>query len=620
MKVKFGKLFLALPPIIFVVFYSGGFISQCIYNYTTWQTGGGTLGDGTTPFFPSANIMDCLKSAFHFPYGLYGILICVVLLGVLLLFVMRIGFGEKGRKDQERNFSYSDKGTYGTAGFMTKKELSGILETVSDIRYSNGIILGELDNKIVCLPQNTRLNSHIAVYGSSGSMKSRAFCRNMIFQSVKRGNSMIITDPKSELYESMSEYLREHDYTVRVFNLTDPEHSDSWNCLQEIQGDEIMAQIFADVVIKNTGAGKSDHFWDSSEMNLLKALILYVEQNYPEQKKSIGEVYKLLTLKSEKELNAIFDMLPLSHPAKPPYQIYQQASDSVRTGIIIGLGSRLQVFQNQLICDITSHDEIELTLPGCKKCAYFCIISDQNSTFDFLSALFFNFLFIKLVQYADRNCKDGKLPVAVNIIGDEWPNVGTLTDFCKKLSTIRSRNINMTGICFQSISQLQNRYPQTEWREILGSCDTQIFLGTTDDVTAKFISDRSGDISVNVHSKSKMLGTWRISDYTPEYRETHSLGKRKLLTPDEVLRLPIHEALIIIKGQKILKVNKFDYTHHPEYRKLHAVKASEHIPKWHCKKNDKQESLIQKSKKEKHIVHEQNNAVLIDKETIIEKE
>ena len=167
---------------------------------------------------------------------------------------------------------------------------------------------------------------------------------------------------------------------------------------------------------------------------------------------------------------------------------------------------------------------------------------------------------------------------------------------------------------------MQNRYPQTEWREILGSCDTQIFLGTTDDVTAKFISDRSGDISVNVHSKSKMLGTWRISDYTPEYRETHSLGKRKLLTPDEVLRLPIHEALIIIKGQKILKVNKFDYTHHPEYRKLHAVKASEHIPKWHYKKNDKQESLIQKSKKEKHIVQEQNNAVLIDKETIIEKE
>ena len=123
-------------------------------------------------------------------------------------------------------------------------------------------------------------------------------------------------------------------------------------------------------------------------MNLLKALILYVDQGFPPEAKNIGQVYKLLTMSSEKELNSLFDLLPVSHPAKVPYCIYKQASDTVRSGVIIGLGSRLQVFQNKLIRQITSYDEINLTLPGKEKCAYFCITSDQDSTFDFLSSLF----------------------------------------------------------------------------------------------------------------------------------------------------------------------------------------------------------------------------------------
>ena len=170
-----------------------------------------------------------------------------------------------------------------------------------------------------------------------------------------------------------------------------------------------MAQVFADVIIQNTGSAKGDHFWDNAEMNLLKALILYVDQGFPPEAKNIGQVYKLLTMSSEKELNSLFDLLPVSHPAKVPYCIYKQASDTVRSGVIIGLGSRLQVFQNKLIRQITSYDEINLTLPGKEKCAYFCITSDQDSTFDFLSSLFMTFVFIKLVRYADTYGEDGKL-------------------------------------------------------------------------------------------------------------------------------------------------------------------------------------------------------------------
>ena len=205
-------------------------------------------------------------------------------------------------------------------------------------------------------------------------------------------------------------YLENAGYIVKSFNLVNPENSDSWNCLGEIGGQETMAQVFADVIIQNTGSAKGDHFWDNAEMNLLKALILYVDQGFPPEAKNIGQVYKLLTMSSEKELNSLFDLLPVSHPAKVPYCIYKQASDTVRSGVIIGLGSRLQVFQNKLIRQITSYDEINLTLPGKEKCAYFCITSDQDSTFDFLSSLFMTFVFIKLVRYADtygkmENCR-----------------------------------------------------------------------------------------------------------------------------------------------------------------------------------------------------------------------
>ena len=154
-----------------------------------------------------------------------------------------------------------------------------------------------------------------------------------------------------------------------------------------------------------------------------------------------------------------------------------------------------------------------------------------------------------------------------------------IADLTKKISTIRSRQLSISCI-FQNLPQMQNRYPLNQWQEIIGNCDTQLFLGCTDELTAEFISNRTGEVSVAVSSQAKQLNTWRVSDYTPEYRETHSIGKRKLLTPDEVLRLPLDEALIILRGQKVLKVGKYDYTLHPESQKLKESRASDHIPEW----------------------------------------
>lgn len=516
---------------------------------------------------------------FRWPYGLYGVGGCIAALAVLVFMVMRMGYSETGAYDRERNLIYSNKGTYGTAGFMTKKELKGVLDLVPNIRKHPGIILGEIDGEVICVPLKTRFNGNLAVYGASGSKKTRAFCMNMILQSAARRSSLVICDPKSELYEKSSAYLRDQGYTVKVFNLVTPSASDSWNCLSEIEGQELMAQLFCDVIIKNTGSERGDHFWDNAELNLLKALVLYVERGYPPEKRNIGEVYQLLAMSSEKELNAIFDVLDISHPAKAPYSIFKQSSESVRGGVIIGLGSRLQVFQNKDIRNITGYDEIDLELPGKQPCAYYCITSDQDSTFDFLSSLFLSFIFIKLVRYADQNCPGGVLPVPVHVLGEELCACGVIPDLSRKISVIRSRNISMSCV-FQNLAGLQNRYPQNQWQEILGNCDITLFLGCTDALTAQFISDRTGEASIAVTSKAKQLGTWRISNYTPEYRETSGVGKRKLMTMDEVLRMDVDRALVILRGRNVLEVDKYDYSKHPESKKLHPSKAASHIPAW----------------------------------------
>ena len=573
------KALAALPFAIAALLYGGGYIGQFLYNHHVWQQAGGTLYSGTSPEFPDSGFLPCVLAAFRFPYGLYGVGICVAVIGILVFMVMRMGYSETGEYDRDRNLVYSNKGTYGTAGFMTKKEMKGVLDLVSDIRKHHGIILGELDGQVLCVPEDTRFNGNIAVYGASGSKKTRAFCVNMILQCAARRSSLVITDPKSELYEKTSEYLRNKGYTVRVFNLVTPSASDSWNCLAEIEGKELMAQLFCDVVIKNTGSEKGDHFWDNAELNLLKALVLYVSNNYPPEKQNIGEVYQLLAMSSEKELNALFDVLPVGHPAKAPYSIFKQSSENVRGGVIIGLGSRLQVFQNQDIRNITAYDEIDLELPGQQPCAYYCITSDQDSTFDFLSSLFLSFIFIKLVRYADEQCPNGELPVPVHVLGEELCATGVIPDLSRKISVIRSRRVSLSAV-FQNLAGLQNRYPYNQWQEILGNCDVQLFLGCTDALTAQFISDRTGEASISVTSKAKQLGTWRISNYTPEYRETSGVGRRKLMTMDEVLRMDTDKALVIIRGKNVLEVDKYDYSKHPEAKKLRPSKAAAHIPAW----------------------------------------
>lgn len=503
---------------------------------------------------------------------------------VILLIAVVIVWRGRGKEvletDEDRNFDYSVKGTYGTAGYMKREEEKEILNIDKKLDDVKGILFGkDLDTgEYISLPVDSRLNRNLAVCGSQGSMKSRAFARNMALQCVRRGESMFISDPKSELYEDLAAYFKEQGYTVKQFNLIDLSHSNAWDCLAEID-DGSMIDVFVDVVIRNT-TDKFDHFYDNVEMDLLKALCLYVYEEYPEGKKTFPEAYKLLLNKSVEMLDSIFERLPTNHPARGPYQLFSKA-EKVKGNAVLGLGTRLQIMQNKLVQQITSNKDIDLTLPGKQKCAYFCITSDQDSTFDVLATLFTSFLCIKLVRFADRTV-ERKLPVGMSFILDEFPNIGVIPDFKKKLATARSRGIGMS-IIFQNIPQMMNRYPEGQWEEIIGGCDMSLFLGCNDMTTATYYSSRSGEATVAVASSRKSYYTIRMTDYVPEYSETSSVGKRMLLLPDEVLRFPLDEMLLIIRGQKILKLKKMDYTEHPDSRHLKLEKTEDFIPEWYQK-------------------------------------
>jgi len=247
------------------------------------------------------------------------------------------------------------------------------------------------------------------------------------------------------------------------------------------------------------------------------------------------------------------------------------------------LGTRLQVLQNEAVKQLVSFSDIDLTAPGKRKCAYYIILSDQETSMAFLSSLFFSFLFIKLTRFADSS-PEGRCPVPVNLILDEFNNIGRIggapdgSDFCRSLSVIRSRDIRVL-LAVQSLGQLQNRYPNNLWAEIVGNCDIQLMLGCTDDVTADYISERSGEMSIQIDSTMTVKKTVAVVQVIPQYREMQGHGRRKLLTADEVLRLPHEELLVIIRGQNILKLNKFDYTKHPMSRELLKVSIMDYSPR-----------------------------------------
>ena len=577
------KFILAIGCIIlalFMLLFVSGLIAQVANNYSEWMSADGLTGNVTMKP-PNWNPFVCIGQAFTLR-GVFCLLAIVTIGGVIFL-IYKLYDRFDGKKKDPRGFTTSDSGVYGTATFMTDKEMQKMLELTTPEK-AEGVILGEYEGKTICMPRDTKLNKHIAICGASGTMKSRAIIRNALFQALKNDESVVIADPKADLYRDTAEMFRANGYEVKVFNLVSPANSDSWNCMSDLGGDTLLAQVLTNVIIGNTSSGKGDHFWDNGEGNLLKALVLYVtlDPDKTPEDKNLPAVYRLLTQNSENELTKMFARLPMDHPAKAPFNLFAQSSETVRSGIILGLGTRLQVMQNKAVQSITSRSDIDLTAPGRKKCAYYLILSDQDTTMAFLSSLFFSFLMIKLTRYADT-CKGGRCTVPVNLILDEFNNIGKLggaadgSDFTRFLSVCRSRDIRVM-LAVQSLGQLQNRYPNNLWAEIIGNMDIQLMLGCTDEVSAKYFSNRCGEMSIEVNTTMTMRRTITIAQIIPQYRHVEGMGRRKLLTPDEVLRIPNEQLLCIVRGCNVLMLNKLDYTRHPYSKMIREVSVYDYRP------------------------------------------
>lgn len=390
------------------------------------------------------------------------IVICLTNALILILIIVNMKLLIENKQNEIKGFKLkSEDATFGTANWMSNEEIKDILS----IKDTPGIILGKKNEKIIKLPLDSFFNKNIALFGASGSMKTRGFLMTNVLEIARTKSSMIFTDPKGEIYRETSEFLKKEGYIIKIFNLKDMIHSDRWNPLSE---NESIADIqtSADVIISNTQlhSKSSDDFWPRAEENLLKAFEFYFMENKLEQN-TLTDIYLKIATGDIADIDNMFRRLPLDSPARMSYNIFASGSDTIKASVITGLGTRLQAFQDKNIQSLTSHSDIDLSLPGKKACAYYCITSDMNSDMDFLVSLFFTFLFIKLVRYAD-SMPNGKCENRVFFWLDEFANIGTIPDFNKKISTVRSRDIALIPIV-QNVGQIKNRYPNDIWQEIV---------------------------------------------------------------------------------------------------------------------------------------------------------
>ena len=558
-------------------FYIAGILAQFSNNRHNWSP-------GKQLYLPSVNPLKGLAMLFT-PFGAQAIvgLFLFTVMGTLLFIMFKED--RTGMKyDKKRNFWYSEKGVYGTAGWMTDTDILKNFDLTPEAEAGNvkEVIYGVKDGMVISRKADSMLNEHTAILGSSGSMKSRAFARGKIISCALKGESICCTDPKAELVSDTKAYLEEKGYTVKILNLVDPRSSDRFDGLEGAREDPILVSNIVEAVISNTGGPKGDHFFDAAEGNLLSALIfLQMERDTGEFPTIAGAYRTLLDIRSVEELSDLFDELPPGSRGLRSYNLFRMASPNVQGNVIIGLGSRLAVLQNDEIAELMCYPDMDMLSLGKEKTAYFLVLSDQDNTMRFVSAMFFSLLFLRLVQYAD-SLPERRLPVPVNLVLDELCSVvGAINGFHIKMSNVRSRAIHISFF-FQALGQLQNRYPDNMWSEVLSGADTTIIMGCNDPVSAQYVSERSGEVTIYADTLMKQRNIFLPSMLQPNFRHSEGTGRRKLLTMDEVLRMEPKNMLLMLRGQQILEIEKFDYTRNQESRKFKPihVKGLKEVPQY----------------------------------------
>lgn len=495
-----------------------------------------------------------LNHPFQFHYTEYTIksmLVCT------LLYAAGIGIFYSSQKNYRRGEEHGSA-RWGDARQICKK--------YSQKPYSQNILLTQ-NFRISLDTHKHRRCLNILVVGGSGAGKSRGFALPNIMQCCC---SMVITDPKAELLRKTGGLLEKKGYEVRVFDLINPDTSFCYNPFEYVHDDKDVLRLITNLIQNTTpkGSQSSDPFWEKSETALLQALMLYLLHEAPPEEQNFAMIMEMLgsaQVKEEDEdyespLDILFDRLEMRDPdsiAVKQYHIYKQAAGKTAKSILISVGVRLAAFNLPQIAKLTNTDELDLSSMGERKVALFCCIPDADTSLNYLVGMIYSQLFQTLYYMADR-VHGGALPVPVNCIMDEFPNVSLPNEFEKILATCRSRSI-YCSIIIQNMSQLKALFKDS-WESLVGNCDEFLYLGGNEKETHKYVSELLGKETIDTNTYGQTKG--KSGSYSTNFQQSG----RELLQPDEVRMLDNQNALLFIRGERPILDAKYDLMKHPNIR------------------------------------------------------
>lgn len=424
-----------------------------------------------------------------------------------------------------------------------------------------------------------RRNLNILVVGGSGSGKTRFFCKPGI---MSVNCSYLIVDPKGEMLRSTGYLLKEEGYDIKVFDLIHPRQSDGYNPFTYIRDDPDVLKLM-DNLVKNTTPPKgasNDPFWEKAEIALDSALMLYLLYEAPVEEQNFEMLMFMLecarVMEEDEQYQSPLDLLfqtleerDPSHIAVREYKVYKQAAGKTAKSILVTASVRLAAFIFPQYAAMMQTDEMDFASLGERKRAIFCVIPVNDGSMNYLVSMLLTQCFQQLYLRADERY-NGRLPMPVRVIQDEWANVAQPDSYPKVLATCRSYNIGI-NIIVQNIQSIKALY-KDEWEGIIGNCDTLLFLGGGNEPTSlEFVSKLLGKETVHTRTRGQTKG--RSGSSSMNFQQTG----RDLMTPDEIRMLPADDALLFIRGEKPVRDKKYNIKKHPNVRRTADGEAKAYI-------------------------------------------
>ena len=485
-----------------------------------------------------------------------------LLIGIAGALILRLAVYLKGKNAKK----YRHGMEYGSARWGTAADIAPFV----DKDFFNNIPMTQTERITMSSrpkqPKYAR-NKNILVIGGSGSGKTRFFCKPSLLQA---HSSYVCTDPKGTLLPEVGSFLERKKYRIKCLNLINFKKSMRYNPLAYIRSEKDILKLVNALILNTKGEGEksSEDFWVKAERLYYSALIGYIWYEAPEEERNFITLLDLINASEAREddetyqspVDILFQQLEEKEPdhfAVKQYRKFKMAAGKTLKSILISCGARLAPFDIKELRDLMETDELELDTLGDSKTALFVIISDTDSTFNFVAALMYSQLFNLLCDKAD-DFYGGRLPVHVRLILDEFANIGQIPNFDKLIATIRSREIS-ASIILQSQSQLKTIYKDAA-DTIVGNCDSTLFLGGKEKSTLKEISELLGKETIDSYNQSENRGA-----QTSHGLNYQKLGK-ELMTQDELAVMDGGKCIFMLRGVRPFLSDKYDLTKHPNYK------------------------------------------------------